>query len=478
MPAPGKPQELFGRWPYLVEWGLDNMNSGWKEMQQIHRALIVKIVNLALVVVGLWSFEVNAQTFVRIETALGNIDVELFDTVAPNTVANFLNYVTDGDYDGTFIHRIESGFVLQAGGYIFNPGNGGFSQGGTSHIPTDLPIANEFNMSNTRATVAMAKGSNPDSATSEWFINLADNSTALDDPLNAGGFTVFGMVTPASMNVVDQLASIPTFIFAANAAYGFPGFNNLPLFNFPSGMPVQTSNLVLLNRVSILPQDSDMDGIGDIEESAAPNAGDGNNDGIPDLQQPNVASFSDTYGGLMTVVVPPSASLASVTVLNEDFLTSNISAIGRVFDGVNLGHGFLSFTVKGVAQGGAVDVELIVHTGALPDSYFKYGPTPLNPANHWYLFDFDAQTGTGAEINANVVTLHLVDGGRGDGDLNANGEISDPGAIATNIANAVSGGGGGCTMTSSSGAQKKGGEWLLVLLLVFGLRIYRRVQIP
>jgi len=427
----------------------------------------------------LWSVVATAQTFVRIETPYGNIDVELFDSVAPNTVANFLNYVRDGDYDGTFIHRIESGFVLQAGGYIFNPDDGGFSQGGTSHIPTDSPVDNEFNLSNVRATVAMAKGTDPDSATSEWFINLADNSAALDNPLNSGGFTVFGEVTPDGMRVVDQLATIPTFVFAANPSYGFPGFNNLPLFNFPSGLPVQTSNLVLLNRVSVLPQDTDMDGISDSDENAAPNSGDGNYDGIADRQQSNVASFPDTYGSLMTVVAPPSTTLASVTVLNENFLTSDVSAVGSIFDGVNLGHGFLSFLVKGLAPGGAVDIDLIVHAGALPDSYYKYGPTPLNPAKHWYRFDYDPLTGTGADINGNVVTLHLVDGDRGDGDLSPDGEIYDPGAMATNIAIVGSGGGGGggCTISTISGGQKKGGEWLLLLMLVFVLQVCRHFKI-
>jgi peptidyl-prolyl cis-trans isomerase A (cyclophilin A) len=442
------------------------------------RIVISATSTYALVALALLPAFGNAQTFVRIETAYGNIDIELFDTVATKTVENFLNYVQGGDYDGTFIHRIESGFVLQAGGYIFNPEDGGFSQGGTSHIPTDLPVANEFNLSNVRATVAMAKSSDPDSATSEWFINLADNSAALDNPLNLGGFTVFGEVTPDGMRVVDQLATIPTFVFAPNPVYNFPGFNNLPLFNFPSGLPVQTSNLVLLNKVSVLQQDTDMDGIVDSEENAAPNSGDGNNDGIPDREQSNVASFTDTYGSLMSIVAPASTTLSSVTVLDENFLTTDIQAVGGIFDGINLGHGFLSFLVKGFAPGGAVNIDLIVHTGALPDSYYKYGPTPQNPVKHWYRFDYDPETGTGANVNGNVVSLSLVDGGRGDGDLSPDGEIYDPGAVATNVAIAGSSGnsGGGCTISTLSNGQKNGGEWLILLILGFWLRAYRRVE--
>jgi len=180
----------------------------------------------------------------------------------------------------------------------------------------------------------------------------------------------------------------------------------------------------------------------------------------------------------MTVVAPPSTTLASVTVLGEDFLTSDVSAVGNIFDGINLGHGFLSFLVKGLAPGGAVDVDLIVHTGALPDSYYKYGPTALNQVKHWYQFDYDPQTGTGANVNGNVITLHLVDGERGDSDLSPNGEIYDPGAIATNIAIAGSsgGGGGGCAMTTMSGGRKNGAEWLLFLILISGLQAWRRCK--
>lgn len=123
-----------------------------------------------------------ANEIVRMQTDLGSFNIELFDTVAPETVANFLNYVNDGDYDGTFIHRSDPGFVLQMGGYIFDPDQGDFFGDGTSHIPTDPPVINEFGMSNIRGTIAMAKsGGDPDSATSEFFINLADNSENLDN---------------------------------------------------------------------------------------------------------------------------------------------------------------------------------------------------------------------------------------------------------------------------------------------------------
>ena len=110
---------------------------------------------------------------VRMQTDLGAIDIELFDTVAPQTVTNFMNYVNDGDYEGTFFHRSIPGFIVQGGGYISNTPSGSILTDGASLIPTDPPVINEFNLSNVRGTIAMAKvGGDPDSATSQWFFNL------------------------------------------------------------------------------------------------------------------------------------------------------------------------------------------------------------------------------------------------------------------------------------------------------------------
>lgn len=438
------------------------------------RRLLVIASLLVAVVAAVCPPGASANIFVRIETDLGNIDVELFDEVAPNTVANFLNYVGDGDYDGSFISRHDEGFVIQAGGWIYKPEDGSFSAGGTSHIPIDDPIENEFNLSNLRATVAMAKGANPDSATSEWFINLADNSAALDNPLNAGGFTVFGLVTEDSMAVVDAITAIPTFNFAPNPPFGFPGFATLPLVDFPSGLPVENSNLVLLNRVFVLAADQDQDGIADAIEDTAPNGGDGNNDGFPDRTQARVASFPDAQGYQATIESPDSTRLVAVAALADGFLTANFDTVGRLFDGVNLGHGFFQFTVKDIAPGGVVDVKLTLHDGPAPDAFFKFGPTPDDLVPHWYKFDVDNQTG--ATISGNVITLRLEDGGRGDSDLLADGSITDPGAPATRISTSKgsSGGGGGCSIAEGPVDNRPGLEWLLLAVFLFWLRVARR----
>ena len=157
---------------------------------------------LCLVLVLFMPFGCLAGTIVRVSTTIGDFSVELFDDSAPITVANFLKYVERNDYNGTYFHRVIDDFVAQGGAYRFQP------YIGPVDVPTDLPITNEFNLSNSRGTVAMAKlDGNPDSATNQWFINLVDNSNL--DTLN-GGFTVFGVVLGDGMTIVDAVDNLPT----------------------------------------------------------------------------------------------------------------------------------------------------------------------------------------------------------------------------------------------------------------------------
>jgi len=137
------------------------------------------------------------STVVRFVTNHGNVDVRMFDAEAPESVANFLDYSTADDYDGTFIHRSVANFIVQGGGYKLNG-----SINSVSEIPKNEKVMNEFGISNTAGTLAYAKigpptGEEPteetiNSATNEWFFNLADNSGNLNN--QNGGFTVFGQV--------------------------------------------------------------------------------------------------------------------------------------------------------------------------------------------------------------------------------------------------------------------------------------------
>ncbi len=137
---------------------------------------------------------------VRLSTSFGDIVVELNETKAPKTVQNFLRYVDDNFYDGTIFHRVIPGFVVQGGG--FTPG--------LNQKNTRDPIKSEADngLKNTRGTIAMARTSAPDSATSQFYFNLADN-TQLDHTDTNAGYTVFGRVLEG-MDVVDRIAAVPT----------------------------------------------------------------------------------------------------------------------------------------------------------------------------------------------------------------------------------------------------------------------------
>lgn len=183
---------------------------------------------------------VSLASFVKMQTDLGDIDIELFDDVTPDTVANFLNYVQRGDYDGTIIHRSVPGFIVQGGGF-------GFTDRVTT-VTTDAPVVNEFNRSNLRGTIAMAKlGGDPDSATSQWFFNLGDNSANLDN--QNGGFTVFGQVVGNGMQVVDAIATLNI----ADLSGEHPAWTSVPLEGYTPGDTATPSQLVRVNSVAITP---------------------------------------------------------------------------------------------------------------------------------------------------------------------------------------------------------------------------------
>ena len=179
---------------------------------------------------------------VRFETNVGNIDVQLLPGDAPKTVANFLAYVHSNAYVNSFIHRSVPQFVFQGGGYQWSDANGPVP------ITQNAPVVNEFKVSNTRGTLAMAKlGSDPNSATSQWYFNEVDNSSNLDNM--DGGFTVFGRVAnDASLAVMDQISNVPTY--DASGTFG-TDFTNLPLINFTGTLTSQ--NLVLITAILVVP---------------------------------------------------------------------------------------------------------------------------------------------------------------------------------------------------------------------------------
>jgi len=142
----------------------------------------------------------DANPTVSLSTSKGDLTVELFAQDAPITVQNFLQYVDDGFFDGTVFHRVIPGFMIQGGGM----------DAGLRQKSTRPPIANEAanGLKNARGTLAMARTSDVNSATAQFFINLTDNAF-LDHGTRDFGYAVFGRVTKG-MDVVDAIAKVKT----------------------------------------------------------------------------------------------------------------------------------------------------------------------------------------------------------------------------------------------------------------------------
>lgn len=173
----------------------------------------------------------------QFDTVRGTFNVELLANDAPRTVANFLNYVNRGAYANSFFHRSVRGFVIQGGGFTV-AGNS------VSPIVTDPPLALENKVSNLRGTLAMARTSELNSATSQWFVNTANNASQLDT--TNGGYTVFARVLGNGMTVADSISALT--ITDASAQLGGT-FNELPVL----GLPVTAANLVIVRSITAVP---------------------------------------------------------------------------------------------------------------------------------------------------------------------------------------------------------------------------------
>lgn len=144
---------------------------------------------------------------VLMKTTEGDITLELDNLKAPISTKNFLQYVKDGHYNGTIFHRVMPGFMIQGGGYTEEL----YDNPGIRPKTTRDPIKNEASngLSNMRGTIAMARLPQPDTATTQFFINVVDNNRSLDYPRNNGGYAVFGKVIEG-MEVVDAIRNGPT----------------------------------------------------------------------------------------------------------------------------------------------------------------------------------------------------------------------------------------------------------------------------
>jgi hypothetical protein len=291
----------------------------------------------------------------------------------------------------------------------------------------------------------MAKTADPNSATSEWFINLDNNSAALDDINNSGGFTVFGSVI-AGMDVVDAIANLsvqPTYLWENPFASGptLP-FSELPVINsFDSTTDLDLNNkLVMVTRI------------------------------------PNVASTRTDLGTMPTFV----ADVDMVFDFNHIGTADKDSAIKLLESfsspqnqSVHFNNGIHTMTMSGVMGSAGRIVTLYDGATNRPTRYYAYGKTLDNQTDHWYDFTFDGVTG--AEIKNDRIILHFVDGMRGDDDLTVNDSITHTGAQA--VVTAVDDGsaqGGGCSIVGTPRDVTRSGDWIVVSLFLVMLALVRR----
>jgi cyclophilin family peptidyl-prolyl cis-trans isomerase len=196
-----------------------------------------------------------ATNLVRVTTSLTGSNgiplgftLQLFPSNAPLTVANFLAYVNDGAYENMLVHRSArlsdgSPFVIQTGGY-------GYS--GTPIATWTNTVPSEYGLANTRGTVAMALvGTNANSATDQWFVNLTNNRSILDATNTSGNppFTVFAQVLGTGMNTVDAVAALSR----TNITNFNPAFGELPLITTNTTTPLALTNLVHISQVATIP---------------------------------------------------------------------------------------------------------------------------------------------------------------------------------------------------------------------------------
>jgi cyclophilin family peptidyl-prolyl cis-trans isomerase len=192
--------------------------------------------------------DVEAESAVRVSTTLGDMDFILFNNATPATVANFMSYANAGKYNNVAFHRSIPGFVVQSGGFSGTGVGSNFTS-----VVTSPAVTNEPGLSNLRGTIAMAKVSgNPNSATSQFFVNVDDNTGNLD--YQNGGFSVFGRVAGEGMTVADTINFLPsaTYNLFLNGSATPTSFDDFPM-NAPTAPPSmdQTKVVKILSVASI-----------------------------------------------------------------------------------------------------------------------------------------------------------------------------------------------------------------------------------
>lgn len=183
----------------------------------------MKLKIIAIFYIFLSTLSHAENTKVLLETNHGDITIELNEEKAPITVKNFISYVEKKFYDNTIFHRIIDGFMIQGGGFS--------NEEMPAQKKPDDPIKNEgkkSGLSNIRGSIAMARTNDPDSATSQFFINVVDNKNLDPGGFSADGYAVFGKVTKG-MDVVDKIKSVKTGSTPLKTLRGVGAMRDVPV---------------------------------------------------------------------------------------------------------------------------------------------------------------------------------------------------------------------------------------------------------
>jgi cyclophilin family peptidyl-prolyl cis-trans isomerase len=204
----------------------------------------------------------SQATIVQFQTVMGDFEVNLYDETTPETVANFLDYVEAGAYSDSFMHRSVPGFIVQGGGFSFDLEDNQFEA-----IEANDTVQNEPFLSSQRGTIAMAKtNAGPSTATNQWFFNLADNSSNLDN--QNGGFTVFGEVTGNGMAIIDAMAELRRGNFSSEAFLNISALDEMPVRDYSQEdyndklLPTE-DHIVLIQNIVVL--DASVDTAADLD---------------------------------------------------------------------------------------------------------------------------------------------------------------------------------------------------------------------
>lgn len=324
----------------------------------------------------------STDPIVTVNTNYGSFQIQTLPSAAPHTVANFLSYVDGNDYTNAVFHRSVPGFVEQTGGYTSSQATFGGSTSQFTPIVTHSPIALEYNVPNTRGTVAMARTGDPNSATNQWFVNLVDNSQGLSLNSPSGGYAVFGQVLGNGMSVLDQIAALPT----TNVDNGT--FRQLPLG--------PGSQLVRISSITVDSIDgtvfSDTNANGQLDAGEPPLAGRRvfvDIDGTGTLDANNPSATTDASGNFSFTGIAPGTYTVREIVPSSGTLTTAVQTVTVAADQ----------TASGVIFGERPSIVGNVFIDANGNGHFDAGELPA--AGRTVFLDVD---GSGAPDSSNPST--------------------------------------------------------------------------